>query len=485
MGKISRVVSNQWMQICVVVLVAVVVRWSVSLNPYSGAGKPPMFGDYEAQRHWMEVTTNLPIGQWYTNGTGNNLEYWGLDYPPLTAYHSWICGKVSSFLNADWVELDSSHGYESYEHKLFMRYSVLAIDVLLYIPAVLLFCWFESSKKIFSFDWLRVAMIILLYPGLIVIDHGHFQYNNASLGFALLATIALSTNHDLWGSILFVLALNYKQMELYHAMPFFCYLLGRCFWGSDENRIWKLIKIGLVVVVSFLICWLPFLTSVESVLQVLHRLFPFARGLYEDKVANVWCSIEPIIRTRERLSQDVVIKIALASTLLALLPSAIHLLFKPTIRCFRLALINSSLAFFLFSFQVHEKSILLVTLPVCLLLQEKPFECTWFLLTSVLSMFPLLIKDGQFLSTTVLCLLFLMASNVLLNSQKLKKTIHIQIIFWLSMLGMSILCISHLLVPPPARYPDIYPLLISAYSCAHFLVFFVYCHYLQFTSVAD
>ena len=29
-----------------------------------GKGKPPMFGDYEAQRHWMEVTYNLPVDEW-------------------------------------------------------------------------------------------------------------------------------------------------------------------------------------------------------------------------------------------------------------------------------------------------------------------------------------------------------------------------------------------------------------------------------------
>lgn len=49
-----------------------------------------MFGDYEAQRHWMELTIHLHTSQWYTY----DLEYWGLDYPPLTAYVSWICGKM-------------------------------------------------------------------------------------------------------------------------------------------------------------------------------------------------------------------------------------------------------------------------------------------------------------------------------------------------------------------------------------------------------
>ncbi|GIX69883.1 dolichyl pyrophosphate Man9GlcNAc2 alpha-1,3-glucosyltransferase [Caerostris extrusa] len=76
------------------VLLSVIVRWAVSRFPYSGAGKPPMFGDYEAQRHWMEITVNLPVNEWYKNSTQNDLLYWGLDYPPLTAYHSMLCGYM-------------------------------------------------------------------------------------------------------------------------------------------------------------------------------------------------------------------------------------------------------------------------------------------------------------------------------------------------------------------------------------------------------
>ena len=55
-----------------------------------GFNSPNMYGDFEAQRHWMEITIHLPISQWYFY----DLEYWGLDYPPLTAYHSWILGKM-------------------------------------------------------------------------------------------------------------------------------------------------------------------------------------------------------------------------------------------------------------------------------------------------------------------------------------------------------------------------------------------------------
>jgi len=59
-------------------------------NDHLGFQIPPMHGDFEAQRHWMELTIHLPMSKWYTY----DLQYWGLDYPPLTAYHSWLLGKM-------------------------------------------------------------------------------------------------------------------------------------------------------------------------------------------------------------------------------------------------------------------------------------------------------------------------------------------------------------------------------------------------------
>ena len=35
---------------------AIYLRAGISSGPHSGQGKPPMFGDYEAQRHWQEVS---------------------------------------------------------------------------------------------------------------------------------------------------------------------------------------------------------------------------------------------------------------------------------------------------------------------------------------------------------------------------------------------------------------------------------------------
>ena len=65
-----------------------------------GENTPPMYGDFEAQRHWMELTIHLPISEWYWY----DLQWWGLDYPPLTAYHSWLCGKMFVECYPAWFE---------------------------------------------------------------------------------------------------------------------------------------------------------------------------------------------------------------------------------------------------------------------------------------------------------------------------------------------------------------------------------------------
>ncbi len=101
----------------------------------AGFQKPPMFGDYEAQRHWMEITTQLPISQWYFH----DLQWWGLDYPPLTAYHSWLCGKIGALVDPSWFALYTSRGSDDAMLKIFMRATVIVSEYLVYIPAVVIF----------------------------------------------------------------------------------------------------------------------------------------------------------------------------------------------------------------------------------------------------------------------------------------------------------------------------------------------------------
>lgn len=105
----------------------------------------------------------------------------------------------------------------------------------------------------------------------------------------------------------------------------------------------------------------------------------------------------------------------LAATALASLPSNILLFLQPSKSGLVLSLINTSLAFFLFSFQVHEKSILLVAVPAAMFLggfrevhrRYTPLICVWLLTVATASMFPLLQKDLLAIPAVALSAFFL------------------------------------------------------------------------------
>ncbi|XP_055303007.1 probable dolichyl pyrophosphate Man9GlcNAc2 alpha-1,3-glucosyltransferase [Sitodiplosis mosellana] len=481
---------------------AFTLRAIISLQSYSGFNKPPMYGDFEAQRHWQEVTINLPIADWYTNTSDNDLMYWGLDYPPLTAYHSFINGWVAQKLNASYVELHTSRGITTEEHHNFMRNTVLVADFLLYIPALII------AVKSIGLQWhpilsLLSLIVVLFYPGQIIIDNGHFQYNNISLGFAALAIAAIFRKSERLAAVLFVLALNYKQMELYHALPFFLYLLGHSFTSSKQKstsfsqRCVAAVKnvaiLGLIVLFSFALIWAPWLRSIHHLKQLLHRLFPVARGVFEDKVSNVWCVVNVFYKLKMHFTNEQMAIACLISTLIAILPSSIHLLLNPRKEAFLLSLINSALAFFLFSFQVHEKSILLVTLPVMLYFRMDPLCALWFLHIATFSMLPLLVLDQLIYPTVVLTSIYLMLIRVAIrwsvNDEKTTKLplwdvlslssisdnkLFVGIFYMSTFVGCSLLVVGQVFVRPPNSLPFLFPLLISAYSCAHFVLFFIY-----------
>ncbi|KAG8227870.1 hypothetical protein J437_LFUL008663 [Ladona fulva] len=483
-------------------VVALLLRWGVSLHSYSGQNTPPMFGDYEAQRHWMEITHKLRVEEWYQNSTNNDLLYWGLDYPPLSAYHSLICGIVAHRINPDFVSLHSSRGHESYYHKLFMRSSVIVADILIFIPAIL---WWCLEIRRYGARWSKLnigfpqAAFILTYPGLILIDHGHFQYNSISIGLMVAALAAFLRKSNVIGSVLFTMAVNYKQMELYHALPFFFYLLGICLKEERVmDKLKTLIKIGFSVLLTFFFIWLP-LFNADSVIPAITRLFPLNRGPYEDKVANFWCSASVIYKFHRAWGNVGMARACLAVTAIMVLPSCLNLFKYPSMKRLHLALVNSSLAFFLFSYHVHEKSILLVAIPVALIASEgwgsnsaRFLLCLWFLSVSTFSMVPLLARDGLTVPTIALSILHPLLSTLIISgfqsTQKyssLWMSMHSSRKFQgaviLSFIGCTVLTLAYLTLPPPPRYPDLFPLLISMFSCAHFLPFFVYFNYLQLT----
>ncbi|KAH8410585.1 hypothetical protein KR009_005694 [Drosophila setifemur] len=468
-------------EIIAVGFLGLAVRSIISLYPYSGFNSPPMYGDYEAQRHWQEVTVNLEIGEWYTNSSNNDLMYWGLDYPPLTSYHSLLVGHIGKVMDPCFVELHKSRGFQSKEHKRFMRSTVMAADVLIYLPALLFVCLcidktFQSQDKPFLFT------ILMAYPGQILIDNGHFQYNNISLGLAATAIGAILSDRYYKASFFFTLALNYKQMELYHSLPFFAYLLGECA-GEKSTGVFtaRISQIATIVLATFAVLWFPWLGSLQAALGVLHRLFPVARGVFEDKVANVWCGINVLWKLRKHLQNEQMALVCVGCTLIAALPSNIELFRKRNKLGFLLALFNTALAFFLFSFQVHEKTILLAALPSLLLMKWWPNEMLLFLKVSVFSILPLLEKDGLLMPALVLTMTFEITFKCVNTTSKLNNEFTLKYITILSNIILTSLVGASLIIPAPTRYPDLWPLMISVTSCIHFLLFFLWGNFQHFT----
>ena len=361
-----------------------------------------MHGDYEAQRHWMEITAHLPISQWYFY----DLQYWGLDYPPLTAYHSWLLGKIGHFVDPTWFALDQSRGIERPLLKVYMRATVLISEYLVYVPALILlnrkYALLHGGNKWESYI---ILVAILMQPATMLIDHAHFQYNTVMLGFVNASVASIMSEHLLWSAIFFVGALCFKQMTLYYAPAMFAYLMGSCLLPQVKPL--RLLGISIVTILSFSVAFAPLLLGAlydnlrginpplsitdrkvnplfESVTdyidpsswyypallqltQIIHRSFPFARGIFEDKVANLWCALH----TFHKLNFypiPLLQRISLLSTFIAILPACMIISLHPRKDLVPWALASTAWGFFLCSFQVHEKSVLLPLLPLTLAL---------------------------------------------------------------------------------------------------------------------
>lgn len=491
----------------------------------TGFQRPPLFGDYEAQRHWMEVTTNLPISQWYFH----DLQWWGLDYPPLTAYHSWVLGKIGALINPAWFALFTSRGSEDPTLKIFMRATVIVSEFLTYIPAVVVFVR-RYSRLNGTASWTAsVALVaILLQPSTILIDHVHFQYNTVMLGFVVASMSSMLAERYMWSAVFFVAALGFKQMALYYAFSVFAYLLGRCFFPKINPT--RLLIIALVTIVSFAVLILPMVLGtlydthrgidpradnggkprplplfsgitdyintqsfyypiLEQMVQMVHRVFPFARGLFEDKVANFWCALNVVIKLRNYPS-DLLQKAALAATLLSIIPPNLILFFRPRKATLPLAFATTAWGFFLFSYQVHEKSVLLPLMPMTLLLAGKHGTNkdirAWVGFANLLgswTMFPLLHRVHLQIPYAVLTLLwaYLLGLPPTSWSAYFQEgqsgfvqwgTVLLHTVFYLIMGAWHVV---EAFIPPPTDKPDLWVVANVGLGVAGFALCYLWC----------
>lgn len=193
---------------------------------------------------------------------------------------------------------------------------------------------------------------------------------------------------------------------------------------------------------------------------------------------------------RARLSREALVAAALALTLLLLVPSGLELLQRPRrptakreARRFLLAMGGSALAFFLGSFQVHEKSALFFLAPLSLLAADEGLSdwATWLALAAAHSMYPLLKRDGLVAPYLACAALYLFLAAAAARPEERpgdagpekekKETARYpggRVVLRAFLVGAAALHAGEALVAPPARYPDLWPALFALFGCANF-----------------
>lgn len=202
----------------------------------------------------------------------------------------------------------SNLGYDSWETIYFQRASVIVTElVLLYalhlygIPKTLHhICLYSLNHRYVKTSPLgsrktshAAALSIFLSPGLLIIDHIHFQYNGVMYGFLILSIVlARKPSGLLWSGLLFAVLLCMKHIYLYLAPAYFVYLLRvYCVdfrFTFPRIRFANCVKLGVCIIAVFAAAFGPF-AYWGQMEQLLSRLFPFSRGLCHAYWApNVW-----------------------------------------------------------------------------------------------------------------------------------------------------------------------------------------------------
>lgn len=375
--------------------------------------------DMEVHRNWFAVTYSLPLREWYVDATSE----WTLDYPPFFAYLSWLLAQPAAWVDQQIVDLHAL-GYAAWPCKAYMRATVVVTELVL---AAALYahtrCTPEHSAN-------RVLLLsVLLHPGLLMVDHIHFQYNGVLFGVMLWSLWAARVDRMLLCAALFSSLLNLKHIYLYVAPAWTVYLFRAYLFPTlpTSGKAWaaafaRTAQLGAATLAPFVLSIVPFaLDAVHgegaaSVLSAMYaRLFPFHRGLIHAYWApNVWALYTALDRvllfaagkpgvvsasrgivgdTAFGVLPDVRPPTCFLLALAFMVLYAVRLWQRPTYRALVLCVALCGLTSFAVGWHVHEKAILLAVVPLSLVAAHGyAYLRIWELLSavSIVSLFPLL-----------------------------------------------------------------------------------------------
>jgi alpha-1,3-glucosyltransferase len=307
--------------------------------------------DFDVHRNWLALTRHVPITDWYYDDV-NGTTVHTLDYPPLFAFFEYALSNnivTRKMLEDGWLDarcLESLSDASCNDPPpsdacvKFHRGTVIFVgDAIFFVGA------YFATKAMSSLgeDGCERASSYFTFaslvgnPGIVMLDHVHFQYNGMLLGVLLISiscmvrggagrsvtsssssssspsSILQANNGRCWellSAAIFAGLLAMKHLYLTLAPLYFFYLLGRhchvvvvgegktkggvidtstC--KGDEERTTKttlrfswsrLLVLAAVSMLCLFGPFVPFLVHTDptgQMRQILKRLFPFGRGV--------------------------------------------------------------------------------------------------------------------------------------------------------------------------------------------------------------
>lgn len=122
------------------------------------------------------------------------------------------------------------------------------------------------------------------------------------------------------GAVFFTLAVNHKQMSLYHAIAFFAYMTGTLIVKRVD--LLTTFRVGTIILSTMGMLWLPF---GDYWIFAFQRIFPLKRGVFEDKVGSFWYALDRVVPIKGVYEDADIAQLCAIITLISVLPSAYHL----------------------------------------------------------------------------------------------------------------------------------------------------------------
>jgi alpha-1,3-glucosyltransferase len=434
--------------------------------------------DFDVHRNWLSITRHLPLSEWYFDDI-NGTTVHTLDYPPAFAFYEFILSNspVTEWLirsnRLDERCLEPLPDFDNEPSKacvIFHRSTVILSDAILWIGAYLA-CDYQGF------------LLTVLHPGLLWLDHVHFQYNGALLGI-LLASLGLLVKgdqqtgwkyhaHYLGSAALYALLITLKHLYITLAPFYFVYLLSNyCFRRDGNFSAINFLAVATVAGGTLVIPFVPFLLQenpMQQMAQIVARLFPFGRGLVHDYwAANVWALwmlLDKVMKKLLGVALPEVSPVACSLCLVvALLPGLVWC-WRASSKTFLYCIIYGALASFMLAYHVHEKAIMTAIIPLTMLVRESTETKLLYLRINALGLiglFPVLFRPIELPLKVFSFVSYMTWAYHLLGEAKLA---------WFDWFGMTILAVVVAFLEvlhPLFVYPsmEFLPLLLISITCS-------------------